>query len=33
MDQQPSDLLIVHLAFEEDAVAPAMRAWASWPET
>jgi len=28
-----ADLLLVHLAFEEDAVAPAMRAWASWPET
>jgi hypothetical protein len=28
-----ADLLLTHLAFEEKAVAPAMRAWTSWPET
>jgi iron-sulfur cluster repair protein YtfE (RIC family) len=28
-----ADLLLAHLAFEEEAVAPAMRAWTSWPET
>ncbi|HUY25694.1 MAG TPA: hemerythrin domain-containing protein [Candidatus Saccharimonadales bacterium] len=28
-----ADLLLTHLAFEEEAVAPAMRAWASWPKT
>jgi hypothetical protein len=28
-----ADLLLTHLAFEEEAVAPAMRAWTSWPET
>jgi len=27
-----ADLLLTHLAFEEEAVAPAMRAWTSWPE-
>jgi hypothetical protein len=28
-----ADLLLTHLAFEEEAVAPAMRAWTSWPES
>jgi Hemerythrin HHE cation binding domain len=28
-----ADLLLTHLAFEEEAVAPAMRAWTSWPDT
>ncbi|MFZ0996182.1 MAG: hemerythrin domain-containing protein [Candidatus Dormiibacterota bacterium] len=26
-----ADLLLAHLAFEEEAVAPAMRAWTTWP--
>jgi hypothetical protein len=28
-----ADLLLAHLAFEEEAIAPAMRAWTSWPES
>lgn len=27
-----ADLLLTHLAFEEEAVAPTMRAWARWPD-